>query len=62
MCNELQVRISAHQLQSGTIQELGAMLVPKWEAIPVTKIRNLIWPMERPFNAVIDYHGSYIRY
>jgi hypothetical protein len=47
MWNELQVRISVHELQSRNIQELEAMFVQEWAAIPVRTTRNLIESMRR---------------
>jgi hypothetical protein len=52
--NELQVRVSARQLQLRTIQALGAMMVKERAAIPVITIRNLIGNMRRRCQAVID--------
>jgi hypothetical protein len=40
MWNELQVRISARQLQSRTIQELGVMLAQEWVVIPVKGLNS----------------------
>ena len=62
MWNELQVRISALQVQPRTIQELGVMLVQEWAAIPVRTVRNLLRSMRRRCQAVIDSHGSHTRY
>jgi hypothetical protein len=58
MWNELQVKISARQLQPRTIQELEAMLVQEWVVIPVRTIRNQIGSMRRRCLAV----GSHTRY
>ena len=62
MWNELHVRISARQVQPRSIQELGAMLVQEWAAIPVNTIRNLIGSMRMRCQAVIDSQWSHTRY
>jgi hypothetical protein len=41
MWNELQVRVTARQLQPRTTKELGAMLVQEWADIPVKTARHL---------------------
>jgi hypothetical protein len=60
--NELQVRISARQVQLRSTQELGAALVDEWNTIPQAVLRNLMASMQQQCQAVIDNTGSLTRY
>ena len=62
MWNELQVRVSARQVQPRTLQELGQILMDEWAAIPQRVVQNLIRSMQRRCQAVIDSDGSHTRY
>jgi hypothetical protein len=56
--NEIQVRISARQVQPRSTQEFDAALVDEWNTIPLAVLRNLIGGMQRRCQAVIDNTGS----
>jgi hypothetical protein len=62
MWNELQVIISARQMQLRTTQELGSHVGPRVADIPVRTIRNLIGSIKKRCQAFIDSNGSHARY
>ena len=59
MWNELQIRLSARQVQPKSLQELGVILVQEWNNIPQKSIRKLIGSMGRQCEAVINSNGSH---
>lgn len=60
--DELQRALQEHPNQPRTLQELGAILVDAWNAIPTRRIRTLIGSMNRRCQEVIDSRGSHTRY